>query len=96
MNRQTKSRLKKHPFIRFIRGVIRLLRILFRPDRNSAREIQLERVEILTAHEPELTEQYITVGNLFDQVDWQFVVPLKIDPPINTKVNIRQHDVSLN
>ena len=95
MNRQQTRQIRKHPFIRFIRGVIRLLRVLFKPDKHSVREIELQRLRAIKAQEQELAERYITVGNLFDRVEWQFIAPVELEVP-QTKVDIRQHDVSLN
>lgn len=95
MNRQQTRQLRKHPFVRFIRGVIRLLRVLFRPSKNSAREIELQRLRVIKAQEQELAERYITVSNLFDRVEWQFIAPLEIEVP-QSKAGTRQHDVSLN
>ena len=95
MNRQQTRQLRKHPFVRFVRGVIRLLRVLFRPSKNSAREIELQHSRVIKVQEQELAERYITVSNLFDRVEWQFVTPLEIEAP-QSKAGTRQHDVSLN
>jgi hypothetical protein len=51
MNRQQQRKLKKHPLIRFIRGIFRLMRVIFRSGsshpRVSAIELaEIERIEI--------------------------------------------------
>ena len=45
MNRQQRK-LKKHPLIRFIRGIFRLLRVIFRTARPATRTIPIDPVVI--------------------------------------------------
>jgi hypothetical protein len=46
MNRQQQRKLKKHPAIRAIRAIFRLLRVIFRPARPVARPIAIDPVAI--------------------------------------------------
>jgi hypothetical protein len=53
MNRQQQRKLKKHPLIRFVRGIFRLLRVIFKPAKNArlqANELaEIDRIEIARA-----------------------------------------------
>jgi hypothetical protein len=50
MNRQQQRKLKKHPLIRFIRGIFRLIRVIFRPAKNGRLQAielaEIERIEL--------------------------------------------------
>ncbi len=46
MNRQQQRKLKKHPAIRAIRAIFRLLRVIFRPARPVARPMAIDPVAI--------------------------------------------------
>jgi hypothetical protein len=50
MNRQQQRKLKKHPLIRFVRGIFRLLRVIFKPAKNARLQAielaEIERIEI--------------------------------------------------
>jgi hypothetical protein len=50
MNRQQQRKLKKHPLIRLIRGIFRLIRVIFRPAKNGRLQAielaELERVNL--------------------------------------------------
>ncbi|WP_309742071.1 MULTISPECIES: hypothetical protein [unclassified Chamaesiphon] len=85
MKSRKHNRLKKNPLVRFIRGVVRLLRVLFRPQNRQLRAIEqeqrhLRRVEleqelVLERQNIELEQQerarLITVGELLEQIKWQ-------------------------
>lgn len=69
MNRQQQRKLKKHPLIRLIRGIFRLIRVIFKPAKNARLQaielaeierIELERAQIRQAemeHNRSLAEQ---------------------------------------
>jgi hypothetical protein len=85
MKSRRHNRLKKNPLVRFIRGVLRLLRVLFQPQNRQLRQIEqeqrhLRRVEleqelVLDRQNLELERQervrLITVGELLEQIKWQ-------------------------
>lgn len=101
MNRQTQRRLKRNPLIRFVRSVLRLLRVLFRPASKNVREIpietalEIERLRLQEERDRELAEQYITVGELLERVQWQFSEP---KPAVTSasQPDAQIYDVSLN
>ncbi|MFM2304353.1 MAG: hypothetical protein RLZZ135_1763 [Cyanobacteriota bacterium] len=66
MNRQTQLQLKRHPLIRFIRSVYRLLRVLFKPTRSNARLNSIEWSSSSDRPQIELTDRYLNVGELSD------------------------------
>jgi hypothetical protein len=46
MNRQQQRQLKKHPLIRLIRGIFRLIRVIFKPAKNARLQaIELAEIE---------------------------------------------------
>jgi hypothetical protein len=46
MNRQQQRRLKKHPLIRLIRGIFRLIRVIFSPGKSHPRVSEIELAEL--------------------------------------------------
>ena len=66
MNRQTQHQLKRHPLIRFIRSIYRLLRVLFKPARSNARLNLRDRHRISNQPQIELTDRYLNVDELSD------------------------------
>jgi hypothetical protein len=66
MNRQTQRQLKRHPSIRFIRSVYRLLRVLFKPIRGNAKLNLRDRHHSSDRPQIELTDRYLNVGELSD------------------------------
>lgn len=50
MNRQQQRKLKRHPLIRLIRGIFRLIRVIFRPAKNARLQAielaEIERIEL--------------------------------------------------
>lgn len=77
MKTSTRRKLKRHPIVRFIRGIFRLLRILFRPQRTIAR-LDLPRPEAIEDR-IEMTslelDPLVTVGELLGRVKWQSPSP---------------------
>ena len=114
MNKQQQRKLKKHPLIRLIRGIFRLMRVIFRPARSKARLIELaelERIELeraqirqaeadysrsIAEQTAALAEQYITVGDLLDRVQWQSPASKNFKITSATKLQPIPPDVSLN
>jgi hypothetical protein len=66
MKRQKKRQLKRHPLMRFMRSVYRLLRILFKPTRSNARLNSIEWSLSSDRSQIELTDRYLNVGELSD------------------------------
>ena len=66
MNKQTQRQLKRHPLIRFIRSVYRLLRVLFKPTRSNARLNLRDHHRSSDRPQIELTDRYLNVGELSD------------------------------
>ncbi len=64
MNRQQQRKLKKHPLIRAIRGIFRLLRVIFRPARSvhpvidpiAIERVERERARIAQAERDRITQ----------------------------------------
>lgn len=85
MKSRKHSKLKKHPLVRFIRGIFRLFRVISRPKKSLYRaeyrqNFTEESLEIEPKLEPirenaELIDRNransITVRELFSQVKWQ-------------------------
>jgi hypothetical protein len=92
MKRPEKRRSKRHPLLRFIRSVYRLLRVFFRPTRKKARtslskfvhtsaEAAVTTEDSILAEEPvarKVTDSQITVGELFGLVQWQSPSSIKL------------------
>jgi hypothetical protein len=111
MKSRKHHQLKKNPLVRFIRGVLRLLRVLFKPQNRQLRAIEqeqrhLRRVEL--AQTIELERQHIelerqerarliTVGELFEQIKWQIPSDTTIQAHISEPGEVTQaYDVSRN
>lgn len=101
MKSRKHSKLKRHPIVRFIRGIFRLFRVIARPKKSLSRATEYrqnfteESLELEPM--PEVVEPIaqhraasITVGELFLQVKWQ----LPASP--NSVTRIQTHDVSRN
>jgi hypothetical protein len=94
MRTRKHTKLKRHPIVRFIRGVFRLFRVLFRPKRTAARFDLIDPVAI----EPNSLEldRLVTVGELLGQVKWQ-AAPSTMQQEVTSNSRIvRPHDVSRN
>jgi hypothetical protein len=77
MNRQQQRQLKKHPLIRLIRGIFRLIRVIFKPAKNARLQaielaeierIELERAQIRQAeseHHRILAEQQAALAERY-------------------------------
>ena len=73
MKSRKHTKLKRNPIVRFIRGVFRLFRVLFRPKRNVAR-LDLPRPVAIEERieEPSFElDRLVTVGELLGRVKWQ-------------------------
>jgi hypothetical protein len=103
MSSNKHRKLKRHPLVRFIRGIFRLVRVLFRPQRDIGRlDAQTQEIARINAqHQAELDEirlereKSITVGELFAQVKWQSS-PASIQKEVATSGSVQAHDVSRN
>ena len=78
MKSRKHRKLKRHPIVRFIRGVFRLFRVLFRPKRTISR---LDLPQPVAIEEPiEVSsfdrDRLITVGELLGRVKWQSPSPI--------------------
>jgi hypothetical protein len=88
MKSRKHQRLKRNPLVRFIRGVFRLFRVIFKPKHRNLRSLQdkqsdlsqveLDRRQPIPGIEQRNLEldfrqrgQFITVGELFEQIKWQ-------------------------
>jgi hypothetical protein len=111
MNRQQQRKLKKHPLIRLIRGIFRLIRVIFKPAKNArlqaielaeTRRIELERDRILQAEadrERILVEQKAALAERYITVgDLLNRVQWQSSAPKDVAVTSLSpaHDVSLN
>ena len=98
MSTHKHRKLKRHPIVRFIRGVFRLFRVLFRPKRTLAR-LELprpvaieERIEAPSFDRDKL----VTVGELLGRVKWQSPPPtIQQEFTSNSRIS-RPQDVSRN
>jgi hypothetical protein len=105
MSSNKHRKLKRNPIVRFIRGVFRLFRVLFRPKQDVAGrlEAQAQAIALINAqHQAELEElraaqaQWITVGELFEQVKWQSA-PASMQQEVATSSRVDPaYDVSRN
>jgi hypothetical protein len=88
------SKLKRHPIVRFIRGIFRLFRVLFRPKRGTSK-LDLQHQEPIEASNLD-RDRPVTVGELFGRVKWQSPRPsIQQEVDSNSRVS-RPHDVSRN
>jgi hypothetical protein len=114
--------LKKNPLVRFIRGVFRLLRVVFKPKNRNLRSLQhkqsesdlpqvrSDRQQQAPDLEPQNLEleqqpialdlhhqgQFITVGELFEQIKWQISPETVIQTNISEQRAHQPYDVSRN
>jgi hypothetical protein len=87
-------KLKRHPIVRFIRGIFRLFRVLFRPKRAAAR-LDLDRQEPSEESSFE-RDRLATVGELLGRVKWQSPLPtIQKEFTSNSRIS-RPHDISRN
>ena len=98
MNRKHRK-LKRNPLVRFIRGIFRLLRVLFRPTKSNRRQ-DLMVVDNLAELDNSAADSFdrdelITVGELLDRVKWQSP-QVNIQPNISSSNNTRTQDISRN
>ena len=77
MTSRKHRKLKRHPIVRFIRGVFRLFRVLFGSKRTIARLDPPRPVEIedRIAESSFDRDRLITVGELLGRVKWQSSPP---------------------
>jgi hypothetical protein len=104
MKSRKHSKLKRHPIVRFIRGIFRLFRVISRPKKSLYRAAEYhqnfteESLELEPTPESlDLTARHransITVEELFLQVKWQLSQPAEPAEPVT---KIQADDVSRN
>ena len=117
MNSRKHRQLKRNPLVRFIRGVFRLLRVIFKPKNRNLRSLQVQQkdlpqVELRQQVAPEIQpehlspkplkldrdqqEQFITVGELFEQIKWQIPAETVIQTNISDLKIPQSYDPSRN
>ncbi len=98
MSTRKHRKLKRHPIVRFIRGIFRLFRVLFRPKRTIAR-LELPRPDPIeeTSFESSFDEaRLVTVGEVFGSIKWQSPPP-KVQKEFTSNSRIsKPQDVSRN
>jgi hypothetical protein len=99
------SKSKRNPFLRFIRGIFRLFKVIFRSNRKNLKSAEDYQNELRMAElerrnreiEERSREQLITVGELFERVKWQASQSnIVLEQPLDTSMADRIQDVSLN
>jgi hypothetical protein len=105
MSNRKHRKLKRHPLIRFVRSVVRLLRVLFRSKQDIAklrqqRQAAIDQSSFDTSNQRAThsfdRDRLITVGELLGRVKWQ-ASPPTIPAEISDRSGIVQtHDVSRN
>ena len=73
MTSRKHRKLKRHPIVRFIRGIFRLFRVLFGPKRRVP-TLDLQAPVAIEASSFE-RDQFMTVGELLGRVKWQSPSP---------------------
>ena len=102
MSTRKHRKLKRHPIVRFIRGIFRLFRVLFRPKRTIAR-LELPRPDPIeeTSFESSFDGGFnqarlITVGEVLDGIKWQSPPPkIQNEFASNSRIS-KPQDVSRN
>ena len=99
MNSRKYHKLKRHPLVRFIRGIFRLLRVLFKPTKSSHRHnlVSADRSEDLNnpATHSFDRDRLMTVGELLDRVKWQSP-QVNIQPEISSSHHPQTSDAARN
>jgi hypothetical protein len=100
---------KKSALARFFRGILRLFKVLVAPKRKNLKseadyeqelrvaELERRQREAEAKEIAARTEQFITVGELFDRVKWQFPTSTTLlEKPLDLGMAARGRDVSRN
>jgi hypothetical protein len=98
MKSRKHSKLKRHPIVRFIRGIFRLFRVLFRPKRTIARLDLPQPVAIEPASFDRSfdRDRLVTVGEVLGSIKWQSPPPaIQKEFTSNSRIS-RPQDVSRN
>jgi hypothetical protein len=108
MKSRKHSKLKRHPLVRLIRAIFRLIRVLLKPKKRISRSLDRyqsasdERIEIDAVEIANEVEIYTkdplmeTVGEVLDRVKWQIPVATIQEKVLDTRTIVRTHDVSIN
>ena len=97
MSTRKHRKLKRHPIVRFIRGIFRLFRVLFRPKRTARMELPRPVAIVEPSFDRSFDEdRLITVGEVFSGIKWQSPSP-NIQKEFTSNSRIPQpQDVSRN
>ena len=99
MKKRKYSKLKRNPFVRLIRWIQRFFKILFKQKKGLARSrhdySQFESLTSVTEIDNYNQVNLITVGELFEQVKWQFPQPTDREPVVADSTKFLD-DISLN
>jgi hypothetical protein len=112
MKNSNDRRPKRSPFVRFVRGVLRLFKVLFRPKQKNLKSAEDYQHELRIAEldrrqrqieeqqheiEAQQQEQLVTVGEMFKRVKWQDSPSTVLGKkPLDVGMTARNRDVSLN
>jgi hypothetical protein len=105
MTKRRQSELKSNPVVRFVRWVRKLFRSLFKTQRSSRRAFQEEMESDRNGSRQQFgligLENFpqgrsITVGELFDRVQWQLTEPAGLETASTTKIKSTNSDPSWN
>ena len=106
MKSRKHTKLKRHPIVRFIRGIFRLFRVLFRPKRTTARldlpqPVAIEPASIDRSIDRSFNRSFdrdrlVTVGEVLGSIKWQSPPPaIQNEFTSNSRIS-RPQDVSRN
>ncbi len=99
MNSHKRRKLKRYPLVRFIRGIFRLLRVLFRPTKSNRRQDLMAADRLTALNTPAADnfdrDEFITVGELLDRVKWQSP-QVNIQPDISSSNDARTRNTARN
>jgi hypothetical protein len=99
MKRTKYSQLRRNPLVRFIRWISKFFTNLLKPSKRIYRSIDRRNFQTSTSIadvENQIDCSLITVGELFDRVEWQFSPAIDSDKVADSAKKSQAHDVSLN
>jgi hypothetical protein len=99
MKKRKYSQLKRNPFVRFIRWVLRFFKPLFKSNKGISRSSQdhshFDPLTSITVTNNYNENNLLTVGELFEQVKWQFPQTTVTEPVLASSTHFLD-DISLN
>jgi hypothetical protein len=103
MNSRKQNNSRRHPLVRFVRSVYRLLKVLLKPKQHKLRTIdaRLDRATGTESFDSDPQSdlppaRLVTVGELFEQIKWQLPPAIVRDEVLDNSQNSQVHDVSRN